>query len=515
MNLLYMVHGSERPPTNGDPLDFPLYKLIDEHSDKIKTLIYLVPDDSTCERTGIQIYRYIKNLDSNVKSEFKKCQAPDDWSHDSMTRFIVNGLVDIKIKGFLNSEKFIYCGVKGEIKAAWLAAIPGIPLKKIKYMYSFKNDEGDFEEIKSYSKPSSGKTAESDQKIAKLEAKIQNLENQHPEDADPDFRNFIGDSEEMRRVKIKIRSYAKEDVPVFIQGATGTGKTHVAKYIHKLSARNKKPWARRQMGAIGSPELVNSELFGHKKGAYTGASSDRDGLFKTADGGTVFLDEITEAPVEVQGKLLDVVENRPFAVQGSDELVQTDIRLITATNKNIDDEVSGGKFRQDLRGRIRVLIIKMPSLEKRSNDIPLFYRYFINQKGYDWDLSDSCLNNLKRVPYQDGIRTLESIVVRINADCNPNLGETLNWTDIVAVLDKDTSDKSKYFKEMGPPPGVLFSKWIEDLEGYWVVETCRQVKKELGTIKGIYTKVTEILGYSKQQIISRLKTQGYTRAFDV
>ena len=192
------------------------------------------------------------------------------------------------------------------------------------------------------------------------------------------LENIVGASEPMQQVFQLVREVARTDATVLIQGETGTGKELVARAIHQLSNRADKPLVTVNCAAL--PEgLLESELFGHVKGAFTGALSDRLGRFEAADGGTLFLDEVAEIPPMIQVKLLRVLQERVFERVGENKPRRTDARLISATNKNLSDMVSEGRFREDLFYRLNVFPIHVPSLRERVDDIPLLVHRLLSR----------------------------------------------------------------------------------------------------------------------------------------
>lgn len=192
------------------------------------------------------------------------------------------------------------------------------------------------------------------------------------------LENIVGASEPMQQVFQLVREVARTDATVLIQGETGTGKELVARAIHQLSNRADKPLVTVNCAAL--PEgLLESELFGHVKGAFTGALSDRLGRFEAADGGTLFLDEVAEIPPMIQVKLLRVLQERVFERVGENRPRRTDARLISATNKNLSDMVSEGRFREDLFYRLNVFPILVPSLRERVDDLPLLVHRLLSR----------------------------------------------------------------------------------------------------------------------------------------
>ena len=193
-----------------------------------------------------------------------------------------------------------------------------------------------------------------------------------------DFANIIGQSEPMKKIFKVISQVAPTNTNIFISGKSGTGKELVAKAIHFNSLRKNKIFLPINCGAI-SENLIESELFGHRKGSFTGAVGDKDGLFKVADGGTLFLDEIADLPLNLQVKLLRAIEDKEFMPVGGVKHVRTDVRIIAATNQDIFEKTKIGEFREDLYYRLNVVEIKLPSLNERREDIPLLVNHFVEK----------------------------------------------------------------------------------------------------------------------------------------
>ena len=189
---------------------------------------------------------------------------------------------------------------------------------------------------------------------------------------------LIGKSDAIRRVQSIIEKVAPTDVTVLLTGESGTGKELVAKTIHSRSPRIGGPFVTMNCAAIPR-DLVESELFGHEKGAFTGAVSQRQGKFEMADGGTLFLDEIADMSLETQAKILRVLEDKSFTRLGGKELIHADVRLISATNKDLAREIEAGTFRQDLYFRLKVVEIRLPRLAERKEDIPLLVNHFLRR----------------------------------------------------------------------------------------------------------------------------------------
>ncbi len=222
---------------------------------------------------------------------------------------------------------------------------------------------------------------------------------------------LVGASAGMAEVRRLIVKVARGKVGVLIQGESGTGKELVARGIHALSGRSSGPFVPVNCGAIPQ-SLIESELFGHLKGAFTGADRDATGLFRAADGGTVLLDEISEMPVEAQVKLLRVIETGVVRPVGSSEEKAVDVRVLAATNRELLDELEGGGFRKDLYYRLNVVTIKLPPLRARPEDIPLLVRHFLSQRPSAPRLTDEGMSALEGYAWPGNVRELENVVER-------------------------------------------------------------------------------------------------------
>ncbi|HMN81049.1 MAG TPA: sigma-54 dependent transcriptional regulator [Burkholderiaceae bacterium] len=229
------------------------------------------------------------------------------------------------------------------------------------------------------------------------------------------FGHLWGRSASMRTVYDQIARVAPTAVSVLITGESGTGKEVVAQTIHDLSRRRKQPFLAVNCGAI-SPQLIESELFGHEKGSFTGAMRQHRGFFERAHGGTLFLDEITEMPPELQVKLLRVLETGAFMRIGSDELIETDVRIVAATNRDPQQAVAAGKLREDLYYRLNVFQISLSPLRERIEDAPLLARHFLERlntaEGTNRRFSDEALAQLSLYHFPGNVRELRNLVQR-------------------------------------------------------------------------------------------------------
>jgi len=246
-----------------------------------------------------------------------------------------------------------------------------------------------------------------------------------------DFDNILGEADLIREAVSLARKVAGTDATVLLMGETGTGKEVFAQAIHQGSKRSQKPFVALNCSALNK-ELLESELFGHKEGSFTGASKDKKGLMEEANTGTIFLDEIGEMHIELQAKLLRVLETKEFIKVGDTRAIRVDVRIIAATNKNLLYEVDAGKFREDLLYRLNAFTITLPSLRDRKSDIPLLANHFLkvfaektnpNVKSTSKDFLDA----LKKHEWKGNIRELKNIIERSLIVTN---GTELSFADL-------------------------------------------------------------------------------------
>lgn len=231
-----------------------------------------------------------------------------------------------------------------------------------------------------------------------------------------DFDRIIGSKNSLKNLVEKARRVSKTEASVLILGESGTGKELLAEAIHQDSLRTNRPFVRVNMGGIPA-SLFESEMFGHKKGAFTDASTDRVGRFAMANGGTIFLDEIGDLPLENQVKLLRVLQEKTFEPLGSSKTEKVDVRVISATNKNLEAMVAAGAFREDLYYRINLISLELPPLRQRIGDIPLLVRDILQRMATNYgidsvEVNESAVNWLQRQKLPGNIRQLKNLVER-------------------------------------------------------------------------------------------------------
>ena len=231
------------------------------------------------------------------------------------------------------------------------------------------------------------------------------------------FRSLVGSSPGIQRVRQMIEMVARSDANVLIVGESGTGKEVVARHVHHHSNRRSKPFVPLNCGAIPA-DLLESELFGHEKGAFTGAISSRQGRFEMADGGTLFLDEIGDMSLSMQVKLLRVLQERTFERVGSSRSVSVNVRIIAATHVNLDRAIREGRFREDLYYRLNVFPIETPPLRERAEDLPLLVNDLVERLGHEGRgtirLTPSCIESLSLYNWPGNVRELANLVERLS-----------------------------------------------------------------------------------------------------
>ncbi len=229
--------------------------------------------------------------------------------------------------------------------------------------------------------------------------------------------DIIGESQAIKEIKEMIARVAPTDARVLITGGNGTGKELVARQIHEQSNRNKAPLIEVNCAAIPS-ELIESELFGHEKGAFTSAVAQRKGKFEQAEGGTLFLDEIGDMSLSAQAKVLRALQENKISRVGGDKEIKVNVRVLAATNKNLKEEIAKGNFREDLYHRLSVILIHVPSLNERKEDIPLLAEHFLQMICDDYgmakkSISKEALKELQKIDWTGNIRELRNVIERL------------------------------------------------------------------------------------------------------
>lgn len=265
--------------------------------------------------------------------------------------------------------------------------------------------------------------------LDRLRSVIQNALNleqqQSRSDEDAAIPGIIGQSAPIKTLNRQIRKVALSHAPVFIHGESGSGKERVARAIHELGPRHQSPFIAVNCGAIPS-ELMESEFFGHKKGAFTGASAQKEGFFQAAHGGTLFLDEVADLPLNMQVKLLRAIQENAVRPVGSESEISVDVRILSASHKNLEQEVLENNFRQDLFYRLDVINIPVPPLHERMDDLPLLINHILNRLCSSLgitraELSSDALDALQKHRFPGNVRELENILQRAITLCDDSL----------------------------------------------------------------------------------------------
>ncbi|MDH3258257.1 MAG: sigma-54 dependent transcriptional regulator [Deltaproteobacteria bacterium] len=313
----------------------------------------------------------------------------------------------------------------------------------------------------------------------------------------PSLENIIGRSHSMQSLFSVISKTAESNASVLVVGESGTGKELVAKAIHSLSPRKDNHFVAINCAAI--PEgLLESELFGHMKGAFTGATSNKQGLFELANEGTLFLDEIGEMPMNLQAKLLRVIEGGMFRRVGGISDLNVDVRIISATNKNIQDLIEKRQFREDLYFRLNVLSVKIPPLRERRDDIPLLMDHFLKKfSGAKKRFSPEATELLKNYQWKGNVRELENITERVVLLCD---------SDIIDVhyFPEEISSVAKAEKVTVPEGGMDIEKLMEDTEKAYLL-------RALEKTNGVKTEAAKLLNLTFRSFRHKLKKFGIDR----
>ncbi len=308
----------------------------------------------------------------------------------------------------------------------------------------------------------------------------------------PGFGGLIGVSPKIQRVYRLIEKVSQHNCPVLILGESGTGKELVARSIHFSGARQKKPFVPVDCSGL-VPTLIESELFGYVKGAFTGAQHSRTGLLESANGGTVFLDEIGDLPVDLQAKLLRALQEREIRPVGSTERVHVDVRVIAATHRDLEAAVRGGSFRQDLYFRLNVVQFKLPPLRERKSDIPLLVSYFLEKFSDPQQpvrtIAEDAVRRLMGYDWPGNVRELENAIERAVA---LGSGPILHVGDLPSSLQHSADDRTTDTDELVP---------LEELER-------RAIYRALRETTGDKLAAARLLGIGKTTLYRKLKQYG-------
>ena len=324
----------------------------------------------------------------------------------------------------------------------------------------------------------------------KLEAQNEYLRNE----AAPPFRfeELVGGSASMKKTFRVLEKLAAADSTVFVAGESGTGKELVARAIHNHSRRKDGPFIKVNCGAL-TETLLESELFGHEKGAFTGAIRAKMGRFELADGGTLFLDEIGDVPPSMQVKLLRALQEQEFERVGGESTIRVDVRVISATNKDLQKEVAEGRFREDLFYRLHIIPMQLPALRERRDDIPVLVSHFIDKLGQRMNsdvrgIADDALGRLMAYHWPGNVRELENVVEQALVFAE---GDQITVAALPAFLQGAADDSLQVPKKMSLP------EILDDLERQLIL-------KAYDKAKGVKTETARLLGIKTSALYYKL-----------
>jgi len=346
------------------------------------------------------------------------------------------------------------------------------------------------------------------------------------------FRSLVGRSEKIQDVRLLIEQVANTDANVLVLGESGTGKEVVARNVHYYSKRREGPFIPVNCGAI-PPELLESELFGHEKGAFTGAFTARKGRFELAEGGTLFLDEIGDMPQPMQVKLLRVLQERTFERVGGTKTIACNVRIVAATHQQLESMISAGKFREDLYYRLNVFPIDMPALRDRKNDVPLLLQELVSRMESAYNTSirftQRCLESLMLHSWAGNVRELSNLVERLVilypnnlVDVNdlpikyrhldvpeyqPDYPEELQEQEVFAALfsgEEEIEIPERAMTRELPAEGVNLKEMLSELE----IDLIRQAIEQQD---GVVSRAAEVLGMRRTTLVEKMRKYGMSK----
>ncbi len=335
--------------------------------------------------------------------------------------------------------------------------------------------------------------------LATLRKLVDNALNLRKNDTNDSGGNeLLGQHESIRNLRTLIERLARSQAPVHIAGESGTGKERVAQLIHKQGPRSQAPFVPVNCGAIPT-ELMESEFFGHVKGSFTGAVRDKQGLFQSAEGGTLFLDEVADLPLHMQVKLLRAVQERAVRPVGAETEVSVNVRIISATHKNLNDLVNQGAFRQDLYYRLNVIEVRTPPLRERADDIPLLSEHILARMARDNGLDTppkldiAAQRQLREYNFPGNVRELENILERAITLCD---GKVISASDLQLRPSAPVQFSSTVTSE-----NAALGEHIEEIEK-------RAIREALEKARYNKTRAAELLGMSFRSLRYRIKKLG-------
>lgn len=334
--------------------------------------------------------------------------------------------------------------------------------------------------------------------IERLRALVKTATKSGAPEAALDNELLVGTTDVMRKLKQQIHKLARSQAPILITGESGCGKELIARSIHSQGPRCDGPFIAINCGAIPR-ELMESEFFGHKKGSFTGANADKIGLFQAAEGGTLFLDEVADLPLDMQVKLLRAIQEKAIRPVGTQAEQKTNIRILSATHKNLQNEIVAGNFRQDLYYRINVIHLHAPALRERMDDLEALTSAILNKLAATYEsekitLTPDAIKHLKRYPFPGNVRELENTLERAFTLCE---GNTIRNEDLqLSPIQSETS-----INQHDELNGQALDKKLEDIERAYITKALEETRWNR-------TEAAQNLGISFRSLRYRLKKLG-------
>ena len=321
----------------------------------------------------------------------------------------------------------------------------------------------------------------------------------------PDRRSrdtLLGDAPVMQEIRATIVKLSRSQAPVYITGESGTGKELVARLIHSKGPRAEKPFVPVNCGAIPA-ELMESEFFGHRKGSFTGAASDKEGLFQAANGGTLFLDEVADLPLHMQVKLLRAIQEKAVRPVGTHAEIPVDVRILSATHKDLGRLVEEGQFRQDLFYRIHVIELKVPSLRERPEDIPMLASHVLERLARQMEIAvphinAEALDKLRRYRFPGNVRELENTLERAMTLCE---GDTIQAQDLHLRETDSPTPATSIEPAASMPAGLPLEDYLGSVEKQAILDALEKANHNK-------TQAAKLLGITFRALRYRLKKLG-------
>jgi len=340
------------------------------------------------------------------------------------------------------------------------------------------------------------------QVLRNLIGSVLKLTGNYPERDRRSRDTLLGESQVMCTIRSTVEKLSRSQAPVYISGESGTGKELVAKLIHTKGPRSDCPFVPVNCGAIPT-ELMESEFFGHKKGSFTGAFSDKDGLFQIAAGGTLFLDEIAELPLHMQVKLLRAIQEKAVRPVGAQQEIPTDVRILSATHKNLGQLVESGQFRQDLYYRLNVIELQVPAVRERREDIPMLANHFLKQLArrdeIPYRIADDALKALSQYQFPGNVRELENVLERATTLCE---GSLISSSDLQLPHTQMAGNDQREESTPELEPGALtLDSYMDTIEKEALLKALEQTRYNK-------TAAARLLGLSFRALRYRLKKLG-------